>query len=110
MMSDIIRLENHITLLKETLRYYADEENYVERILHDRELSSAIEIDGGSLAREVIKTVEKVDDVYKSAEDELEKQIKSLKENEDLSGLNVTQELIEIQDMINHYKEKNKSK
>lgn len=63
-------LENQIALLKKCVEFYADEENYKEPL---GDGLSQIDMDGGFLAKEILKTVKNLEDQNQKMSDDFEK-------------------------------------
>jgi len=62
---------NLISLLEQALKFYGNDENYVQKIVgSDRELCSAIELDGGQQAKFALDKVNEFDVRYDDSADE----------------------------------------
>lgn len=78
-MDNVTEYQNLIELLKKTLEFYANEENYVEKPMNDG-LMSMMEMDDGSQAKFALKKIkefgeykqESIEDFLKDVEDNLE--------------------------------------
>lgn len=67
---------NIIELLKRTLQYYADEDNYLQRVDNVSGLHK-INLDNGEQARATLKTVNELEKAIDTYEDDYEKLINS---------------------------------
>lgn len=92
--------ENIIELLKRTLSFYSNVDNYVQNKNLNSKLISMIELDGGEQARKIIEHVNKLLKQEENVEDDYLKLIKNKKE--DLTELK--EKIIkDIKDLKNGY-------
>lgn len=91
-----IEQQNVIELLKQALYFYADEKNYKKNQSVNHELFSMIEMDSGMQAKFALKKLEEIDDVSKSLEENLIKEITESIEN--------SEEIANVIDIIKQYK------
>jgi len=74
-MNSIEEYQNLVGLLKEALKFYANKNNYVQRAGGYNELTSRIELDGGSQARFALKQAEDLTIQIQKMQDEYDKLI-----------------------------------
>lgn len=86
-MNNIPEYQNLIELLKKTLEFYSNQDNYIEKPLNDG-LVSLIEMDGGQQADFALK---KIKEFNQNRNDNVEEYLKNiaetLEENDDVDDL-----------------------
>jgi len=79
-MNNPEQYENLIALLKEALKFYADEKNY--RKFMDNELFPPIEIDNGHQARFALKQINELNEINKEIESDYNKIINNVRKED----------------------------
>ena len=75
--------QNLIELLKKALEFYADKKNYIQKAGGYNELTSQIELDGGSQAQFALEKIKELSEFNKNIENDFVKNITNAIENEE---------------------------
>jgi hypothetical protein len=75
--------QNLIELLKKALEFYADKKNYVQKAGGYNELTSRVELDGGSQAQFALEKIKELSEFNKNIENDFVKNITNAIENEE---------------------------
>src|ERR1035437_10897955 len=77
--------QNLTELLKKALEFYADKKNYVQKAGGYNELTSRVELDGGSQAQFALEKIKELSEFNKNIENDFVKNITNAIENEENS-------------------------
>ena len=101
-MNEIENYKNLIILMKKTLEFYANGNNYIVNNSIGGELFSMISTDGGSQAKFVLKLVDDLENTSKKMEDEYINEIAQLNSNSLMDESNYSTD--EMLEMLNELK------